>query len=185
MATISPKQHALAALAGAVGHVLFALGWFTFGLSLLGGIIAGVLGVSTGAIAEKFGDVPALRDALSTVQGLVGMLVIVVAIGSIVVIVLGYLASGAILRAARLRAPWKTSLVALGIAALVSVPLLFIYGVIANAASVSLAAVSVIGSIVVGVALWMWLVWARRGPASRFAGVSAKATAAPVELPPA
>lgn len=184
MATLSPKQYALAALAGALGHVLFALGWFTFGLSLLGGIIAGVLGISTGAIAEKFGDVPALRDALSTVQGLVGVLVIVVAIGSIVVIALGYLVSGAILRAARLRTPWKTSLAALGVAALLSVPLLFVYGLIANAASISLAAVSVIGSIIVGIAVWVWLAWARRGPASRFAGVSARGTAQPVELPP-
>lgn len=79
----------------------------------------------------------------------------------------------------------RVILIIAGVVALLDIPLFFVYFSIAS--SVTDAAVSgpvvlgpgigVLGSAVLGALVWWWMAWARRGSASKFAGVAASASA--------
>jgi signal transduction histidine kinase len=89
-------------------------------------------------------------------------------IAAFVLMLLGYLVSGWILKGGKVRRPWSTSWWSVFIAALLSFPLLIAYAVISNRGEGGLPfpLVAFLGTVIVGVLIWLWMTWAHRGPAA-------------------
>ncbi|GAA1215670.1 hypothetical protein [Rhodoglobus aureus] len=68
-AQLTSAQRSYCPVAGAVGHVLFSLGWFLLGVVALGGGITLLLGGTAQGVTGLFGDIPALKDFLSYAVG--------------------------------------------------------------------------------------------------------------------
>lgn len=176
-AKLTGRQVVAAVFAGIFGHLLFALGWISLGLVVLIGIAVLLLGGTIGSISGLFGEVEVIADLLANASGLVGALGLGFGIGAIVVAFLGVLVSAVILRGGKVRRPWATTWSAVGIAAVIDVPLLFVYASIANRSDTAgFFLVAILGTVVVGILVWLWMTWGHRGSASEFAGVSASAS---------
>jgi hypothetical protein len=86
---------------------------------------------------------------------------------------LGFLVSGWILGAGRVRKPWATSLSSIAIVAVLDLPLYVLYLFIAGKLTDTKVSgpvflgpfVFIVGTIIVGVLVWLWMAWAHRGPA--------------------
>lgn len=186
-ATLSSGQVVAAIFAGIIGHAFFAAGWFGLGVVLLGGVITAILGGTIGGIGGAFGN-ETVDAVLGGAGGVVGGLVIGLGVGAVVVMLLGVLFSWLILRAGKVRKPAAVTWMSVLITALLSLPLLLVYGAIAgNAADGQprFTIVAAIGTVVVGVLVWLWMTWAFRGPASEFAGQSATSAGTVAAAPPA
>lgn len=182
-AKLTGRQVVAAIFAGIIGHFFFAAGWVGLGLILLGGVIIALLGGSAASFGGLLGDPEVLKNILGGVGGVAGGLVIGLAIGAVVLMFLGFLFSGLILRGGKVRKPWGTTWTAILIAAILSLPLLLVYGAIAgNTADGQprFTIVLLIGTAVVGILVWLWMTWAHRGSASEFAGVSESSSSASV-----
>src|SRR5690242_16819343 len=95
-ATLTGGQAGAALVAGIFGHLLFAAGWILLGITLLGGLIAGVLGGTLASVGEVFtSDGIQIFDSAGGVLGgvLLGLL-----IAAAVLLVLAVVVSGLILR---------------------------------------------------------------------------------------
>lgn len=189
-AKLTGGQVVAAIFAGIVGHLLFGGGWMLLGLVLFGGVLAGLLGLTAGSIAEAISaGNPAFGSLFDSAGGFVGGVLLGAAVAAVVLMLLGFLLSGWILKGGTVRKPWATTFWSVLIVAVLSLPLLLVYLGISGGQDGGLpfALVALLGTLIIGVLVWLWMTWLHRGPASEFAGVSASATAAPVttQAPPA
>lgn len=163
---LSRNQTQSSLIAGAVAHTIFQTGWFLFGMSLAALVATALFGNIIGTMTRSLGgDEPnALLRALDGGSDLLFWVVLSFLIGSVILIGLSILVSGWMLSAAGLRRPWRVTMSAVGIAALVDVALFWIYFGIANLLTESRLAgpvlltpvVALIGGILVGTLIW-WL----------------------------
>ena len=153
-------------IAGAVAHTVFQTGWFAFGMSLAALVASALFGNIIGTLARSLGgdDPNAVLRALDGGSELLFWVVLSFLIGSVILIGLSILVSGWMLSAAGLRRPWRVTMSAVGIAALVDVALFWIYFGIANLLTESRLAgpvlltpvIALVGGILVGALIW-WL----------------------------
>jgi len=180
--------HVVAAIfAGIFGNLLFSAGWTSLGVTLLGGLFAVIFGGSISAIIGSFTDPASIAPFFDNAGGLVSGVVIGFGVGSVALMLLGFLISGWILKGGKVRKPWGTTWTAVLLSALLNVPLLFAWFAIANSTDgLPVGLIVVLGTAVVGILLWLWMTWAHRGYASEFVGTSVTASATsstPVEAP--
>lgn len=184
-AKLTGRQVVAAVFAGIIGHFLFAAGWISLGLVLLGGVLTAALGGAIGGLTGLFGS-ETVDAIMGGAGGVVGGLVIGLGIGAVVLMLLGVLFSWLILLGGKVRKPGATTWTSVIIVAILALPLLLVYGAIAgNAADGQprFTIVAVIGTAVVGVLVWSWMTWAHRGPASEFAEQQATASGGAVVTP--
>lgn len=190
-ATLTGRQVVAAIFAGIFGHVLFAIGWLGLGIAVLGGLLFALLGGSIEGLIGSFIEPGTVSEVFTSAGGVVSGVAIGLGIGALVFILLGYFISAGILRGGHVRRPWATSLSAIAIVAVLDVPLLFVYASIASGdGRPGFLLVTVLGTIIIGILVWLWMTWGHRGPASEFAGksVTGSGTATAVEssdTPPA
>lgn len=186
-ARLTGRQGLAAIIAGIVGHVLFAAGWLSLGFVLLGGGLTLLLGGTVGGVSELFGDVKVIVDFLADAGAIIGVVVAVLAAGSIVMILLAALFSVLILKAGAVRKAGAVTWTAILVCAVIDVPLLILWLVLSSRFDHPLLGplVAVGGTAVVGALIWLWMTWLRRGPASAFAGVGATSEAAVAAVPAA
>lgn len=176
-ATLTTGQVGAAVVAGLLGHLLFAIGWTALGITLLGGIVAALLGGSLASLGQLFSS-EGVAGVFDSAGGVLGSVVLGLLIASVVLIVIGFVVSGLILRSGKARRPWGTTVTAIVIAAIIDVPLVAVYAGIARATDgIPFLVIALLGTLVVGVLVWLWMTWAHRGPAV--------GTAAPVVTAPA
>ena len=170
-ATLTSRQRGAAVFAGIIGHLFFAPAWIGLGFLLLGGGILALVGGGIGVANVQ--DAQSVSDFLTQAGGIVKVLGIIFGVIIGVGILLGFLFSALILKAGRVRKPWATTLSSLGIVALLDVPLAIFYLWIAARLTDTKVSgpvflgpfVFLLGTIVVGVLVWLWMAWAHRGPA--------------------
>jgi hypothetical protein len=190
-AKLTGRQILAAVIAGIIGHFLFGAGWIALGIVLIGGALTAILGGTIGGLTGGLVDGETMEQVLGSAGGVVGGIVLALSIGALIVMALGFVFSGLILKAGKVRKPWGTTWTSILLAALLSLPLLLAYGAIAGDAADGqprFTIVAIIGTAVVGVLLWLWMTWAHRGYASAFVERSATATGTgtvPVEPDPA
>lgn len=179
-------------IAGAVAHTVFQTGWFAFGMSLAALVASALFGNIIGTLTRSLGgdDPNAVLRALDGGSELLFWVVLSFLIGSVILIGLSILVSGWMLSAAGLRRPWRVTMSAIGIAALVDVALFWIYFGIANLLTESRLAgpvlltpvIALVGGILVGALIWWLMALAGRErvagsePAVEPAAASAPAT---------
>lgn len=187
-AQLSSAQRGHSLVAGAVAHALFSVGWLMLGFVALGGGITLLLGGTANGVGGLFGDVPAVRDAVSSAGAVIGTVIVVAAIIALLLVACAAFASVFLLTRGAVRKPWQVTFQSLGIVALLDVPLFGAYlSIAANATDSAVGGTVVLGpvvgffgSVVVGALVWWWMAWSRRGSASKFAGVTATASATAV-----
>ncbi len=168
-ATVTGRQRGAAVLAGTVGHLLFAIGWLGLGFLAVGSGLAALLGGTIGL--TNVGGVEGISEVLTQAGSIMRVLGIVFGIIALVLILLGFFLSGWILKVGAVRKPWVTTLTSLGIVAILDLPLSVLYLWIAAQLTDTRVAgpfflgpfIFVIGTIVVGVLVWLWMTWAHRG----------------------
>lgn len=163
---LSRNQTQSSLIAGAVAHTIFQTGWFAFGMSLAALVASALFGNIIGTITRSLGgdDPNAVLRAIDGGSELLFWVVLSFLIGSVILIGLSILVSGWMLSAAGLRRPWRVTMSAVGIAALVDVALFWIYFGIANLLTESRLAgpvlltpvIALVGGILVGALIW-WL----------------------------
>jgi hypothetical protein len=159
-------------IAGAVAHTIFQVGWFALGMSLAALVATALFGdiIATLTSTLGTGDPNAVLGALDGGSGLLFWFVVSFLVGSIILVGLAILVSGWMLSAAGFRTPWKTTLSAIGVAALVDVALFWIYVGLANLFTDSQVAgpvlltpvMALIGGIAVGALIWWIIALVRR-----------------------
>ena len=169
-AILTSRQRGAAVFAGIFGHLLFALGWLGLGFLIIGGGLLLVFGASIGSLA---GGVQSVSDFLSQAGSIIKVVGVVFGVISFLLILLGFLVSGWILKAGAVRRPWATSLSAIAIVAVLDLPLYVLYLFIAGKLTDTKVSgplflgpfVFIVGTVVVGVLVWLWMTWGHRGPA--------------------
>ena len=174
MATTEPRsaeplslhQTQSSLIAGAVAHTIFQTGWFAFGMSLAALVASALFDNIIGNITRSLGgdDPNAVLRALDGSSELLFWVVLSFLIGSLILIGLSILVSGWMLSAAGLHRPWRITMSAVGIAALVDIALFWIYFGVANLLTESRLAgpvlltpvIALVGGILVGALIW-WL----------------------------
>lgn len=177
-AHLKGSHYVAAIIAGIVGNIFFSAGWSLLGVTLFFGLFAAIFGGSIESIIGQFTDPAAISGFFSSAGGIAAGLTVGFSIAALVLVGLGVLFSGLILKGGKVRKPWATTWLSVLISALLSVPLFFVWLAIANNTNgAPIALVVVLGTAVVGILIWLWMTWAHRGYASEFAGASASATA--------
>lgn len=192
MATTQPltrSQTQSSLIAGAVAHTMFQAGWFAFGMSLAALVATALFGNIVGAFTRALGgdDPNAVLRALDGGSELLFWVVVSFLIGSLILIGLSVLVSGWLLSAAGLRAPWKLTMAAIGIAALVDIAFFWIYVGLANLLTESRIAgpvlltpvIALVGGILVGALIWWLLALTRREKIGGAETAEAPAASAP------
>jgi len=192
MATTQPltrSQTQSSLIAGAVAHTMFQAGWFAFGMSLAALVATALFGNIVGAFTRALGgdDPNAVLRALDGGSELLFWVVVSFLIGSLILIGLSVLVSGWLLSAAGLRAPWKLTMAAIGIAALVDIAFFWIYVGLANLLTESRIAgpvlltpvIALVGGILVGALIWWLLALTRREKIGGAETADAPAASAP------
>ncbi len=187
-AQLTGGQVLAAIFAGIFGNLLFSAGWTSFGVVLLGGVFALIFGGSISAIVGSFADPATIAPFFDSAGGLVSGVVLGFGIGSVIVMLLGFLVSGWILGGGKVRKPWRATLTAILISALLNVPVLIAVFAIANGTEgLSIGIILLLATAVLGILVWLWMAWAHRGYASEFVGASVTASATsttPIEAAP-
>lgn len=192
MATTQPltrTQTQSSLIAGAVAHTMFQAGWFAFGMSLAALVATALFGNIVGAFTRALGgdDPNAVLRALDGGSELLFWVVVSFLIGSLILIGLSILVSGWLLSAAGLRAPWKLTMAAIGIAALVDIAFFWIYVGLANLLTESRIAgpvlltpvIALVGGILIGALIWWLMALTRREKIGGEASTDAPASPAP------
>lgn len=181
-AKLTGGQVVAAVFAGILGHLFFSAGWSLLWVALAGGLLTGLLGLSIESLAGQFSQ-GGPSEWFDTAGGLLGGLVIGAVVVAVVIMVLGYLISAWILKGGKARRPWSISFWSIVIVAVLSLPLLLLYGAISGRGEGGLPfpLVAFLGTVIVGVLVWLWMTWAHRGPA---VAVPAPAVATPVAPAP-
>lgn len=165
-AKLTAGQVVAAIIAGIVGHVLLGGGWALLGLVLFGGLLTGILGVTVSGLIELVsGDNPAATELVDSAGGVIGSVFLGAAVVAVVLMLVGFLVSGLILRGGRVRKPWGTTFWSAVIVAVLSLPLLLVYLAISGQGEGGLPfpLVALLGTVIVGVLVWLWMTWAHRG----------------------
>lgn len=159
-------------IAGAVAHTMFQTGWFAFGMSLAALVAASLFGGLVGALSRTVGGEQAntLVAALGTGSDILFWVVLAFLLGSLILIGLSVLVSGWMLSAAGQHRPWRTTMSAVGVAALVDIALFWIYLGVANLLTESRIAgpvlltpvIALLGGILVGSLIWWLMALANR-----------------------
>lgn len=179
-ARLTSGQVISAVFAGIFGHIIFAAGWIALGLVLLSGLILSLFGLTLSNIVGQFTD--GTSGFFDNAGGLLGGVFAGLVIGALVLMLLGFLVSGWILKGGRVRKPWSTTWSAVLIVALANLPLLLVYAAISSD-QLPFTLVAFLGTMVVGVLVWLWMAWGHRGPASAPAEVTAVASATTAPIP--
>ncbi len=169
---LTRNQTQSALIAGAVAHTVFQTGWFAFGMSLAALVAASLFGGLVGALSNALGGDGAntVLSAIDAGSDILFWVVISSLIGSLILIGLSILVSGWMLSAAGQHRPWRTTMSAVGIAALVDIALFWVYLLIANlltdggiAGPVLLTPViALVGGILMGSLIWWLMALANR-----------------------
>lgn len=159
-------------IAGAVAHTIFQTGWFLFGMSLAALVATALFGNLIGSLIRSLGgdDPSAVLRALDGGSDLLFWVVLSFLIGSLILIGLSIVVSGWMLSAAGLAHPWKMTVAAVGIAALVDIALFWVYIGIANLLTESRLAgpvlltpvIALVGGILFGALIWWLMALTRR-----------------------
>ncbi|MEQ1736803.1 MAG: hypothetical protein ABL886_10445 [Rhodoglobus sp.] len=166
-AKLEGRQVLAALIAGIVGNLLFSSGWTALGLILLGGGAFALFGGSLSVLFGQFTDPTTLAGLFDGAGGIIAGVVIGASIAALVLMLLGFLVSGWILKGGRARKPWRVTWLSTLITAILMVPLLFLWFGIANGTDgLPVGAIIAIGTAAVGAVVWLWMTWAHRGPAS-------------------
>jgi hypothetical protein len=173
----------MAVFAGVVGNLLFSAGWTILGFTLFGGAIVALGGATIRSLIDQFTSTVGSGQLVDRAGGILGGIAIGAGVVGVVIMAVGFLLSGAILRGGRVRKPWGVTSSAILLSAVLSLPLAILYSVIAfrRDSSIGLFAVSVIGTLIVGALLWLWMTWARRGPVAEATPIEAAPPAPAVE----
>jgi hypothetical protein len=173
---LTTSQGVSAIVAGIIGHFLFSLAWFTLILGVLGlvarNVVFGLIDSTTeqveltGEAGEGVvGIIGSLRDVLGTLN-------LVLIIGSAVSIIIAFLISGGIMKAGRVRKPFGATFSAMVIVGILDIGLFWLYLFIGLGASDETGFLPtypiafVIGTVVVGALVWLWMAHIRRAPLS-------------------
>jgi hypothetical protein len=190
-APLTRNQTQSAVIAGAVAHTIFQAGWFAFGMSVAALAASALFGGLVGAISNGLGgeEASSVLAAIGAGSDLLIWIVISFVIGSLILIGLSILVSGWMLSAAGMHRPWRTTMAAVGIAALVDIALFWIYIGISNLLTDSPIAgpvlltpvIALVGGILVGSLIWWLMALANRErtPAPAASSSTALASDAP------
>lgn len=169
-APLSRQQTSSALLAGAVAHTIFQTGWFLFGFAIVALIGAAIFGNIVDALRNTIeGDVNTAVESLGVGSDILFGIVIAFLVASLLLILLAFLVSASILRAASLRRPGRVTLFAIGITAVVDIALFWVYFGVAQAITESAIGglllqpvLALVGGVLVGMGVWSWMAWANR-----------------------
>jgi hypothetical protein len=171
-ASLTTSQGVSAIIAGIVGHFLFSLAWFTLILGVLGLVARNVLfGLLDTAISqiELTGEAgEGILGTIEAVRGALGTLNLVLIISSAVSIVIAFLISGGIMKAGGVRKPFGATFAAMVIAGILDLGLFWVYLFIGLNASEETGffptypIAFVIGTVVIGALVWLWMAHLRR-----------------------
>ncbi|MEP6478055.1 MAG: hypothetical protein ABJB03_01585 [Rhodoglobus sp.] len=174
-AVLNPRQTRAAILAGIFGHGLFVLGWYGFAAILALGLFALlslIVGKAFGSLlgGSSVGDLA--RDFFAQFTAFFLIFAIVVAVIGLVLLLLGFIVSRAILKGGGVRRPTAVTWGSFGIAAGADTLMFFVYIAISN--GLKHVGGSVAGltplvvfacSILLGVGIWLLVTWISRGEA--------------------
>lgn len=188
-AVLTPKQVRASVLAGIFGHGLFVLGWYGFAAILALGLFALLSLVVGKAFGSLLGDSAVgglARDFFGQFTAFFLIFAIVVGVLGLVLIVVGFIVSRAILKGGGVRRPTAVTWGSLGIASVLDILMFFVYIGISNAAKNSqlplpgFVPLAFFGSLLVGVGVWLLVTWIARGESTE----PIEAPAAAPLLPP-
>ncbi len=192
---MTTSQGVSAIIAGIIGHFLFSLAWFTLILGVLGllarNVLFGLLDSATTQV-ELTGEAgEGALGIIETVRGALGTLNLVLIISSAVSIIIAFLISGGIMKAGKVRKPFGATFSAMVIVGILDLGLFWLYlfiGLNANDETGFLPTYPiafVIGTVVIGALVWLWMAHIRRAPLSEVeAAEAAPALDAPAADPP-
>lgn len=166
-AQLTGGQTVSAVLAGFFGNLFFTLGWTLLGFALFGSALFALAGASLNRVVGAYVEAEQLEQILTRTGGVLGVVAIIVGAGAVVLIAIGIVLSGVILRAGKARKPWAVTWASIGISVLLSLPLFLLYATLAlrRDSDAGFVLVSFLGTSIVGILVWLWMTWARRGPA--------------------
>lgn len=166
-AQLTGGQTVSAVLAGFFGNLFFTLGWTLLGFALFGSALFALVGASLNRVVGAYVEAEQLEQVLTRTGGVLGVVAIIVGAGAVVLIAIGIVLSGVILRAGKARKPWAVTWASIGISVLLSLPLFLLYATLAlrRDSDAGFVLVSFLGTSIVGILVWLWMTWARRGPA--------------------
>lgn len=197
-ASLTTSQGVSAVVAGIIGHFLFSLAWFTLIFGVLGLIARNVLfDLLDSAIrqVELTGEAgEGIRGTIEAVRGALGTLNLVLIIGAAVTIVIAFLISGGIMKAGKVRKPFGATFAAMVIAGILDLGLFWLYLFIGLSASEETGffptypIAFVIGTVVIGALVWLWMAHLRRPAIAEAEGTAAaqvgSADGSPVVIAP-
>ena len=185
-AKLTREQLVASLLAGLFGHLLIAIGWWSFGMLLVAALVVLVIGTLLSLLLGGSNPIELLGESAEGAGALVvGGVVVAVLVGAAVLFA-GIMLSRGILRRGHVRRPVavtiRAAIIAVGIDTVV-------FAIAASSAFtftdadptgpfVRSGILLLVVALVVGPLVWLWMTWAHRGPAE--ASVAPVATAAPV-----
>ena len=184
-AKLTRGQLVAALLAGLFGHLLIAIGWWSFGMLLVAAVVVLVLGTLLSLLLGGQNPIELLGDSADSAGALVVVGVVVAIMVGAAVLFGGIMLSRGILRRGQVRRPVAVTIRAALIAVAIDTVL---FGIAVSTAAgtsdenrtgpfVAAGVTLLIGALVVGPLVWLWMTYAHRGPAEAVAPV---VTAAPV-----
>ena len=190
-AKLTREQLVAAVLAGLFGHLLIAIGWWSFGMLLVAALVVLVLGTLLSLLLGGQNPIELLGDSADSAGTLVVVAVVVAIIVGAAVLFGGIMLSRGILRRGRVRRPVAVTIRAALIAVAIDTVLFAIAVSTALGTSdenrtgpfVGAGVTLFIGALVVGPLVWLWMTWAHRGRAE--VSVAPVATPAPEVTPEA
>jgi hypothetical protein len=193
-APLTTSQGVSAIIAGIIGHFLFSLAWFTLILGVVGLLAKNAIFAAIDNLISQIeltGEAGAtVVNTLEAVRSALNTLGLVFIIGSAVSIIIAFLISGAIMKAGKVRKPFGATFAAMVIVGILDLGLFWLYLFIGLSASEETGFVPtypiafIIGTIVVGALVWLWMAHLRRTPLSELeAAEAAPSVAAPAASP--
>jgi hypothetical protein len=170
---LTREQLVAAVLAGVFGHLLIAIGWWSFGMLLVAALVVLVLGALVSLLAGGMNPIDLLGEGASEFGAVVVIVVILAVLAGAGVLFAGIMLSRGILRRGHVRRPVAVTIRAALIAVAIDTVL---FGIAAsNAATTSDAdrvgpfigsgVLLLVGALVVGPLVWLWMTYGHRGPA--------------------
>ena len=117
-AHLKGSHYVAAIIAGIVGNIFFSTGWSLLGVTLFFGLFAAIFGGSIESIIGQFTDPAAISGFFSSAGGIAAGLTVGFSIAALVLVGLGVLFSGLILKGGKVRKPWATTWLSVLISAL-------------------------------------------------------------------
>ena len=182
-AKLTREQLVAGLLAGLFGHLLIAIGWWSFGMLLVAALVVLVIGTLLSLLLGGSNPIELLGESADSAGALVvGGVVVAVLVGA-GVLFLGVIVSRGILRRGQVRRPVAVTIRAALIAVAIDT---VIFGIAASSAFtftdadpvgpfIRSGVLLLVSALIVGPLVWLWMTWAHRGPAEAVAPVAAAA----------